>query len=189
MNYQSDNSTGVVGGNTSMSYAHQAAIKQNVLNIYRELSKTVVGVKDHKSKADTEKCLQAAERYRHEILLHLYAGDDAGGVSAFQVLLALSENLETESTRAEPFHLEAITEACLHGAAVKAATERAEAQRAAATKAAAERVPQSNEEQWSRLDIPDWLFPRKVALLSDYLPPQIMQGLFYQNRNHSTLVS
>ena len=28
--------------------------------------------------------------------------------------------------------------------------------------------------------IPDWLLPRKVALLSEYLPPQIMHGLLYQ---------
>src|SRR5215468_6826955 len=27
---------------------------------------------------------------------------------------------------------------------------------------------------------PNWLLPRKVASLSDYLPPQVMHGMLYQ---------
>lgn len=171
-----ENSTSLANGNGSLSYAQSALIEQNVLNIYRELSKIVVGVKDHKSKADTEKRLLTAANLRHDVLLHLYAGDETGALGAFQTLLTLNADLESEETQAEPFHREAVTEACLHGAAMKA--RKAAAEKAA--KAAAQEAPQSNEEQWSRLDIPDWLFPRKVALLSDYLPPQIMHGLLYQ---------
>jgi hypothetical protein len=55
----------------------------------------------------------AAERCRHEILTHLYAGDAAGGAFAFIALLALRADLETEPTKDEPFNLEAVTKACL----------------------------------------------------------------------------
>ena len=61
-----------------MSYAQVAGIKRTVLDIYRELSSNTVGVKDYKSKADTEQRLRDAERCRHEVLTHLYAGDAEG---------------------------------------------------------------------------------------------------------------
>jgi AAA domain len=136
MSYESHTSTGNQAGNTPISNALEIAIKQNVVNIYRELSPVVVGVKDFVSKEDSQKRLRAAELCRHEILSHLYAGDQSNASGAFRTFLALGENLETEATRAEPFNLEAVTEACLHGAAVKAATERAEVQRVAIEKVA-----------------------------------------------------